>query len=393
TALYEALFLGADLFKKSSRKNRVMILLTDGLNTVKSVSLENALERIKQNNIKVYTIALGEQGDYNKEVLEKIAKSSGGEFYEALKPQELALIYSEINKLEATKIEGESKTLYTHYFYYPLILALILMFIYGALYYGSYNRLFFALAIIFILITLYRPTSSQKGTTPKKSGSFAIAIDLSYAMDAKDIYPNRLAFAKAKIKRLLKELSGQKVALYAYAKGGFLITPATDDYERLRYLVENLQPVGIERERANLNSLLKSVATVGEEKSILLFSATDDKFDQSTISFAQEHTLKIYLYGVATEVGTVVKEDGQTLLRNGEIHIFRLNEKMESLASKTGGSYWHYSLGDDINKILDKIETKQEQAEDSKSQRELFFIPLIIATLFFFLSLFGRRFR
>ena len=52
TALYEALFLGADLFDKSSSKNRVLILLTDGINTVKSVSLKSAIAKIKSKHIK-----------------------------------------------------------------------------------------------------------------------------------------------------------------------------------------------------------------------------------------------------------------------------------------------------------------------------------------------------
>ncbi len=47
TALYEALFQGAKLFEKEPAKNRVMILLTDGIDTVGSVPLEAAIPTIE----------------------------------------------------------------------------------------------------------------------------------------------------------------------------------------------------------------------------------------------------------------------------------------------------------------------------------------------------------
>ena len=221
TALYEALFLGADLFKKSSRKNRVMILLTDGINTVKSVILKSALGRIKEANIRVYTIALGKKGDYNRAVLEEIAKRSGGKFYEALKPQELELIYNEINQLESAKVAGKSIHSYRYYIHYPLFVALILMLLYAYLHRGSFEKFSYGASLLLIAFALYKPTTTTHSPQSAQKGAFTIALDISYAMEAKDIYPTRLEFAKAKILKLLKQLKGQKVALYAYAKRPF----------------------------------------------------------------------------------------------------------------------------------------------------------------------------
>jgi len=392
TALYEALFLGADLFKKSSNKNRVMILLTDGIDTVGDVSLKSAIDRIKKNRIKVYTIALGKTGDYNGEVLQKIATKSGGKFYTALKPEELDLIYSEINKLERAKIESKSYTTYNYYFIYPLIVATILMLIFAYIYRGRYSKVFMALALIFMGFALYRPSSTNSILNTKRGGEFAVAIDLSYSMDAKDIYPDRLTFTKSKINTLLNRLNGEKVALYGFANSGYLISPFTKDYERLKYLVKNLEPIGIKRDKSDILALLKAVNSVQNNKSsIIVFTSTDSKSITKAISYANSHNIKVNIYAVATKNGTTVKVDGKVLKDNfGNIKIFKLKSHIKELALTTRGRYFEYSLSDDINKIIDNIDKNSSIAGSKEDKKELFWIPLLIAFAFFVLSLFKK---
>ena len=393
TALNEALFLGADIFKKSDSKNRVMILLTDGLNTVNSVSLKSALSQIKSFNIKVYTIALGKKGDFNKEVLEHIATSSGGKFYQALKPQELALIYNEINKLESGKIESKSWASYTHYFQYPLAVALILLILFATLYKESYAKYLLLGAAIFMAIALYRPQSSKKPLASQNDTSFAVAIDLSYAMDAKDIYPNRLEFSKSKIEQMLNELSGQSVALYAYANEGYLISPETKDYKRLSYLAKNLEPVGIKRDRADILKLLQAINASNKElKSVIIFSSTNSQYKEA-LKYAKEHNFKLYIYAVATPKGSIVKIDNRVLKDNlGNIKLFNL-KSLQKLASSSGGEYKRYSLSSDLGSFLSKIDSKTSTPNPHKQKNELFYIPLLIAFALYILSLSVRRKR
>jgi len=392
TALYEALFLGADLFKKSSNKNRVMILLTDGIDTVGDVSLKSAIDRIKKNRIKVYTIALGKTGDYNGEVLQKIATKSGGKFYTALKPEELDLIYSEINKLERAKIESKSYTTYNYYFIYPLIVATILMLIFAYIYRGRYSKVFMALSLIFMGFALYRPSSTNSILNAKRGGEFAVAIDLSYSMDAKDIFPERLTFTKSKINTILNRLNGEKVALYGFANSGYLISPFTKDYERLKYLVKNLEPIGIKRDKSDILALLKAVNSVQNGKtSIIVFTSTDSKSITKAISYANSHNIKVNIYAVATKNGTTVKVDDRVLKDNfGNIKIFKLKSQIKELASATRGRYFEYSLSDDIDKIIDNIDKNSSIAGSKEDKKELFWIPLLFAFAFFVLSLFRK---
>lgn len=130
TALYEALFLSSKLFNNSKSKEKVAILLTDGKNNTDSVPLDMAIERAKDNKIKVYTVAVGDKKDYNADVLKYIANSTGAKFFSANSYESIQNIYKQINRLEKSEININKYDKKTYYFHYPLTLALVLLLIY-----------------------------------------------------------------------------------------------------------------------------------------------------------------------------------------------------------------------------------------------------------------------
>ncbi len=137
TSLYEALFLSANLFKESKAKERVAILLTDGIDNTNTVPLKVALNTLKKYKIKVYTIGIGRRGDYDQKVLEKIAKETNGEFFGADSVAKLKAIYNEIDNLEKSDFKAK-KFVKRHYFVeYPLLLAVVLLIL---LFINSYIR-------------------------------------------------------------------------------------------------------------------------------------------------------------------------------------------------------------------------------------------------------------
>jgi len=126
TALYEALFLSSNLFKNSHAKKKIAILLTDGMNNVDNIPLSVAIKTVKKYGIKVYTVGIGGVGDYDPNILRKIAKESGGEFFEADSKQRLKEIYDTIDLLEKSKIKANKYVKKSYLFTYPLALALFL---------------------------------------------------------------------------------------------------------------------------------------------------------------------------------------------------------------------------------------------------------------------------
>ena len=135
TALYESLAQGVNLLKMSESKSKVAILLTDGYSTpsVDKVPLDVALDMAKKEGIKVYPIGIGPpsgRDGYNKAVLVKIAKETGGVAFGASSASELIEIYKKIDALEKSEIKNESYTYLKYYYEYPLFLSFFALLLY-----------------------------------------------------------------------------------------------------------------------------------------------------------------------------------------------------------------------------------------------------------------------
>ncbi len=135
TALYSALAQGVHLLKMTESKSKVAILLTDGYSTpsVDKVPLQVAIDMAKKEGIKVYPIGIGSangRDGYNKAVLVKIAKETGGVAFGASSATELASIYKRIDALEKSEIKNESYTYLKYYYIYPLFVGFLSLILY-----------------------------------------------------------------------------------------------------------------------------------------------------------------------------------------------------------------------------------------------------------------------
>ena len=141
TAIGLALANSTARLKSSPEKSRIIIFLTDGENNAGFIDPETALNLVKKNNIKVYTVGLGRKSGVsfikykdrdslgrsiyrrariesriNKKLMEKISRETGGKFFMATSFQSLENIFNEINKIETYEIKTDSFTLYHEYF-------------------------------------------------------------------------------------------------------------------------------------------------------------------------------------------------------------------------------------------------------------------------------------
>ena len=128
TALNEALFLSSNLFKTSHSKERIAILLTDGMDNTNTIPLEVAIKTAKKYKIKVYTVGVGNAGrDFNPEVLKRISNETGGKYFSANSIEKLKEIYTVINQLEKSEIKADKYIKKSYYFQYLLALALLFL--------------------------------------------------------------------------------------------------------------------------------------------------------------------------------------------------------------------------------------------------------------------------
>jgi len=123
TAIGEAIAMGVRAFKHSTAKSKVMILLSDGEHNSGSISPDRAVKLAKEQKIKIYTIAIGNEGEADEKLLQKIATQSGGDFFTAQSARELKRVYEEIDELESSKINSREYIQKEFYYQTPLLLA------------------------------------------------------------------------------------------------------------------------------------------------------------------------------------------------------------------------------------------------------------------------------
>lgn len=125
TAIGEALFQSIQALKDSPTKNKVIVLLSDGVHNAGSISPKDAVELVKKRGIKIYTIGVGE--GYDKEMMSLIAKNSQGKSFDAKNSNDLKSIYEKIDSLEPSPLRSEGGLNVEKLHTYPLILAILLL--------------------------------------------------------------------------------------------------------------------------------------------------------------------------------------------------------------------------------------------------------------------------
>ena len=106
--------LGAalNMLRDSTAASRVVILLTDGQQNGRSISPLDAADLAKALHVRVYTIGVLDnssagRGSVDEALLRQIADSTGGRYFAASSPQALADVYTEIGKLETSRVGRE----------------------------------------------------------------------------------------------------------------------------------------------------------------------------------------------------------------------------------------------------------------------------------------------
>jgi Ca-activated chloride channel family protein len=147
TNIGDALALAVGRAQESKTKNKVIVLLTDGVNNVGNMTPSQAADLAKEFNIKVYTIGLasskdaripigkgifGQQyqkipgGSIDLETLKMISTKTNGKSYYAQDSESLSEILQEIQNLEKTEIKNDNQIIYDEKYHKFLFWGVIL---------------------------------------------------------------------------------------------------------------------------------------------------------------------------------------------------------------------------------------------------------------------------
>ncbi len=125
TSIGDAIATSVLRLEDSKAKSKIVVLLTDGRNNSGLIPPETAAEMARSLGIKIYSIGAGTKGmapmpaqdffgntvyrkipvDIDEKLLRHVANVTSGKYFRATNKSSLKKIYSDINKMEKTKIE------------------------------------------------------------------------------------------------------------------------------------------------------------------------------------------------------------------------------------------------------------------------------------------------
>jgi Ca-activated chloride channel family protein len=149
TAIGDAIGLAVKRLRERPAENRVLILLSDGKDTASSVQPLDAAQLAAQLGIRIYTIGIGADrltmpglfgssfgarqinpsAELDESALQEIATLTGGTYFRARNPAELASIYRLLDQLEPIEVDSASYRPRQALGYLPLLLALAVSFL------------------------------------------------------------------------------------------------------------------------------------------------------------------------------------------------------------------------------------------------------------------------
>lgn len=252
-------------------------------------------------------------------------------------------------------------------------------------------------SLIFGIISLARPVITNGEIKIKQSYINAvIALDISNSMKVDDLFPSRFEFAKNKIYSFLDNAMDKRLGVVGFSNEAFMISPLTSDFSSLKYLISNLNFSNLNLQGTDIYSLLRSVDTLFKDeknKILVLFSDGGDNEEFSKeIKFAKENKISVFVYLTATNKGGLFKAP------NNDVVLLKANQNIKDLALKTGGAYMQSSLNNDDMKALNslisaKFKNSSDKDEVIKDQKELFYYPLCLSIVLFFMVNFSLPFR
>ena len=256
---------------------------------------------------------------------------------------------------------------------------------------------FLTLAVAGAALALARPRwGSGEQTVERKGVDVVFLVDSSLSMAAQDVQPSRLFVAKALIRRMVRELPGNRVGLVQTEGTGVVLAPLTLDGGVLDLLLDTVEPGSLPTPGTELAPGLETALRLfgeGGEKHRVLVVVSDGEDHgggvEDRIARLKESGVVVHSLGVGTLEGARVPVPGANAFKRdaeGNLVTSRLHEDvLEGLARGTGGGYLRVtSAAADPAPILreiDRMEKRTIESQTLSTLEERFQWPLALAVL------------
>ncbi len=259
-------------------------------------------------------------------------------------------------------------------------------------------------AVFLCFLSLARPQWGFEWKDIKNAGvDILFAIDTSKSMLAEDIKPSRLSRVKLEIEDFIKNLSGDRIGIVAFAGNSFLQCPLTVDYDGFLTNLQGVDTQTVPKEGTSISAAIDECINAYERnsrKNKIVILITDGEDHEGKVieaaQNAQKNGIKIFCIGIGTKDGVVIPITSETkkvtYLKDvsGRVVKTKLDDTLlKKIAFITGGSYFHaaeYNFGleelykDRLSKV--KREAAEVKVEKVKKDRfQLFLLAVFVILL------------
>ncbi len=135
TSIGEAIAFSIKVFQKDTIKEKVMLLLTDGIDAGQHIQPLDAAQAARKDSITIYTLGIGRASgrggyDLDETTLRNIAAVTDGRYFNAMNEAELKNVYKELDRMKPMQFEESSYKPVREVYMYPLALGFLLAFLF-----------------------------------------------------------------------------------------------------------------------------------------------------------------------------------------------------------------------------------------------------------------------
>jgi len=249
-------------------------------------------------------------------------------------------------------------------------------------------------------------------TTETQALSMVIAMDVSRSMLAEDVAPSRLRRAVREARRMVHDLTGDRIGLIAFAGRSYILAPLTIDGAAITLQLDALSPDLASQGGTSLAAALRqggqllAASTEVADRVLVVFTdgETHDSIDAAiaAASALKRDNVRVVLVAQGTPKGAriPVRDSAGTLLqyqetRDGEIiQTARNDSVLATLADAAAGSIIPAELPDQAGAIHDLTAAfKRNPTTETRTAdlTPLGWIPLLAAALLLLAQTVARR--
>lgn len=244
-------------------------------------------------------------------------------------------------------------------------------------------------ALFVIFLAFLQPQWGKRDEQVVQEGrDLLIVLDVSRSMLAQDLKPNRLEFAKIKIRTLLSKLSFERVGLIAFAGSAFVQCPLTVDHPTFLMFLDHLDAETISSGTTAIDTALTRAMQIFDSAQgrknkniILLTDGEDFSLNLDTVKQkATEQHIKLFALGIGSPQGAPIplfdahgNQTGNITDAKGDVVLSALNENLlKSICTTLSGSYATATYEDtDIDQLVSIIK-KMEKEKLTEKKLSLF---------------------